>query len=286
MSHALSLSWLELPDGSRFELKGSTTVGRAPGNSLVIDDGLVSRRHALIQAQGEGEFWLVDLGSANGSYVNDRRIFQPAELRAGDAVQFSRVRMTFGTEKVRANHPSAAGLMASTLMSIKTSKCWMMMADIVGSTRLAQQVSAEELPRITGTWFKNCREIIDATRGHMMKYLGDGFFCYWPADSKGPARVSDALARLKVMQDKMSPSFRVVVHHGEAALGSVPTMAELNLHGAEVNFTFRIEKLAGALKQSVMLSEAANAELGLATRFVTSAPVDGFQGSFKFYAPE
>jgi pSer/pThr/pTyr-binding forkhead associated (FHA) protein len=285
MSDALSQSWLDLPDGTRFELHGSTSVGRSPDNALVLHDPLVSRRHALIQVQGEGEFWLVDLGSANGSYLNGRRIAQPAELKAGDEITLSGTVLRFGSERLQADHPSAAGLMASTMMSIKTAKCWMMMVDIVGSTQLAQRMSAEELPVMTGNWFKNCREIIEAHGGHMMKYLGDGFFCYWIANEQSPEQVRGALEQLKLMQDAASPPFRVVVHFGPAVLGSVPTVSELNLHGQEVNFTFRIEKLAGSLRRSVMLSREANEALGLETQLVAKAPVEGFTGTYSFYVP-
>src|SRR5262249_29631447 len=149
---------LELPDGRRIDLRGSASVGRAPENAVVLDDELVSRRHALIQAQ-EGEFWLVDLGSANGSQVNGKRIAQPVKLRPGDVIQISGTRMKFSGGRSNASARSTKPVLASTRMQVKTVKCWFMIADIEGSTKLAQRVSAEELPRITGNWFKNCREI-------------------------------------------------------------------------------------------------------------------------------
>ncbi len=285
MGDLFSQSWLDLPDGSRFPLHGTASVGRAPDNALVLDENLVSRRHALLQAQGEGEFWLVDLGSANGSYLNERRVFQPMALKAGDVIRLSETRLIFGTEAIKAGHPTASGFLASTMMSIRTATCWMMLADIIDSTRLARQVAAEEWPRVTGTWFKTCREVIEAHGGHMMKYLGDGFFCYWIADTETPAQVRAALATLAVMQAEASPPFRIVIHCGGAVLGSVPTVNELNLHGPEVNFAFRIEKLAASLRASVMFSEAASMELGMQTCLKARAPVEGFPGSFSFYVP-
>jgi len=278
-------SWLAFADGRRFDLTGSASLGRAPENAMVLTDEQISRRHAIIQAQGAGEFWLVDLGSANGTYVNGRRVTQPQALHRGDVIRLSGVEMEFHSEILTGAHVVGKQLMASTMMSVKTAQCWMLMADIVGSTRLAQQVSAEELPRITGGWFKSCREVIEVHGGHIMKYLGDGFFCYWEAAPDCAAQIRAALAALKPMQDKASPPFRIVVHLGNAALGSVPTMAEMNLHGPEVNFAFRIEKVAGGLGLPVMFTEAANARLGLETHHVHTCAVEGFSGSFKFFAP-
>jgi class 3 adenylate cyclase len=75
----------------------------------------------------------------------------------------------------------------------------------------------------------------------------------------------------------------VVLHHGKVVLGSVPTLAELNLHGPEVNFAFRIEKIAGALNLPFMLSEPASKRLGLPVRHVHTCAVDGFSSEFRFY---
>lgn len=285
MGDALTQSWLNLADGSRFDLHATTSVGRSPENGLVLQDGQVSRRHAMLQAQGEGEFWLVDLGSANGSYLNGRRIAQPTQLKSGDEITLSGVALRFGSAYLANSQPSADNLMAATMLSIRTAKCWMMMVDIIGSTAMAQTVSAEEWPLITGAWFRNCREIIERNGGEMMKYLGDGFFCYWIADAETPAKVRAALEEFRTMQAAAAPPFRIVLHCAKAVLGSVPTMQELNLHGPEVNFTFRIEKIAGSHNLGVMFSEKANAELGLATEFIVKSKVESYSGEHNFYSP-
>jgi class 3 adenylate cyclase len=62
-------------------------------------------------------------------------------------------------------------------------------------------------------------------------------------------------------------------------------MAEMNLHGPEVNFAFRIEKVAGSLGVPVMFTEAANARLVLETHLLHTCAVEGFSGSFKFFVP-
>ncbi|MET9655026.1 FHA domain-containing protein [Streptomyces sp. NPDC006460] len=49
-------------------------IGRAPDNDLVVDDLVVSRRHAELLAQADGTYWIHDLGSHNGTYLNGRRV--------------------------------------------------------------------------------------------------------------------------------------------------------------------------------------------------------------------
>lgn len=285
MSAPLVNSWLVLPDGGMFELRKSCAVGRAPENDLVLDDDQISRRHAFVQAQGETEFWLVDLGSSNGTYVNGRRIAQPVELKKGDVITMGGSRLVFQSEALSAAHKEGDKLLTSTLLSVKQTGCWMIVADIIGSTHLARRLPPEELPRVTGGWFKSCRQIIDDCGGHITKYLGDGFFCHWEDGDGATANVIRAIEHLDAHQKKSSPAFRFVVHHGPVVIGSVPTMAELNLHGPQVNFAFRMEKLAGRWNEPLLYSEPASERIKLRTWMAHDSEVEGFEGRFRFFAP-
>jgi hypothetical protein len=76
------------PDGSSraVELDGRPlTIGRAPDNGLVINDTRASRHHARLYGRS-GILVLADLGSTNGSWVNDRRIDEMA-LGEGDRIR-------------------------------------------------------------------------------------------------------------------------------------------------------------------------------------------------------
>ncbi len=73
--------------GTRFPLaRGETTIGRGPFCSIVVGDALVSREHAAIHFDGETTE-IRDLGSSNGTYVNDRKIASPQTLQIGDTIQ-------------------------------------------------------------------------------------------------------------------------------------------------------------------------------------------------------
>ena len=62
-------AWLEDGEGKRTPIRGSCSLGRSESNQITLRDDTVSRRHAVIQPQGEHEYWLVDFGSSNGTYV-------------------------------------------------------------------------------------------------------------------------------------------------------------------------------------------------------------------------
>jgi hypothetical protein len=70
-------------------LRSVVTVGRDPGNDIVIDVPSVSRRHARLTYQ-DGWFHVQDLGSANGVVVNGVRVTGSRRIAPGDQVALSR----------------------------------------------------------------------------------------------------------------------------------------------------------------------------------------------------
>ena len=82
--------------GSRFLLDADvTTAGRHPESDIFLDDVTVSRRHAEFRKTADG-FFVRDVGSLNGSYVNRERI-DDAPLQGGDEVQIGKFRLVFLT---------------------------------------------------------------------------------------------------------------------------------------------------------------------------------------------
>jgi pSer/pThr/pTyr-binding forkhead associated (FHA) protein len=74
------------PAGAILTLRGeSMVVGRDGGCDQVIDAPMVSGRHARLTRKG-ATVWVEDLGSANGTFVNGRRIDRPTPVSAGDRI--------------------------------------------------------------------------------------------------------------------------------------------------------------------------------------------------------
>jgi pSer/pThr/pTyr-binding forkhead associated (FHA) protein len=69
------------------------TIGRRPDSDVFLDDVTVSRDHALL-VRRSGEFYLDDLGSLNGTYVNRRRI-ESQKLSDGDELQVGKYKLSF-----------------------------------------------------------------------------------------------------------------------------------------------------------------------------------------------
>jgi pSer/pThr/pTyr-binding forkhead associated (FHA) protein len=75
----------------RFETHEARSVGRDLGSDVLIQDAGVSRHHAVFTLE-EGELWVEDLHSQNGTFVNTRRVHR-VRLKAGDIVTFGRTHL-------------------------------------------------------------------------------------------------------------------------------------------------------------------------------------------------
>ncbi len=82
----------------RFEVGGGGILGRERGAvQFLLDHPHVSRRHACLKVDGD-DVVLTDLGSANGTYVNGRRISEPALLQPGDRIDVGPFALRFDGE--------------------------------------------------------------------------------------------------------------------------------------------------------------------------------------------
>jgi len=80
--------------GSKFLIdKDLTTAGRHPESDIFLDDVTVSRRHAEFR-RDDGKFYIHDVGSLNGTYVNRQRVDE-AQLVTGDELQIGKFKLTF-----------------------------------------------------------------------------------------------------------------------------------------------------------------------------------------------
>ena len=84
------------PDGQTVLGPTSLTIGREPGNQLVVNDAKASSHHAEIRPDGRG-YSIIDLGSTNGTFVNEQRLLPNVTrpLQSGDIVRIGDTRFTY-----------------------------------------------------------------------------------------------------------------------------------------------------------------------------------------------
>lgn len=75
--------------GKNFDLEQELTIGRSDKCHIILDDTYVSQVHARIFARGDS-YYLEDLGSTNGTYLNRKRVAGATELQRGDRVKIGK----------------------------------------------------------------------------------------------------------------------------------------------------------------------------------------------------
>lgn len=82
-----------------------TTIGRSARNDLCVEDPFTSRLHAEVRRQGD-HFWISDLGSANGTYLNGQRLTAAVQLRDRDRIRLGETEIEYSD---RADTAPASG---------------------------------------------------------------------------------------------------------------------------------------------------------------------------------
>ena len=276
-------AWLESPGRERILLEGNCSLGRSAGNDVVIESSTASRRHCIIHLQNVGEFWLIDLGSSNGTFLNKRRVHQPVRLSDNDQLTVGDAPFTFRQPEEITNERRTL-IEEQTIRETANIPVWLLVADIENFTPLSRSLASDKLALLVGSWVAACKTIVEEHQGEIDKYLGDGFLAYWRDDENAAGNIAAGLTKLKELQ-KVEPRFRLVLHYGLVSSGGVRAMGEESLIGKEVIFVFRMEKLAGSLGIDLLASEAAQKKLVdvLPAQPAGTHELKGFDGRFEFF---
>lgn len=80
----------QLHAGETFNVLPVTAVGRDLSNTIVLSDAAISGEHCLLSLR-DGQWWIEDLGSRNGTYLNGVRVTRPLTVSPGDAISLGRI---------------------------------------------------------------------------------------------------------------------------------------------------------------------------------------------------
>src|ERR1700676_829011 len=93
----------KLPNGAELQVTADMSVGRSPDSGLRLVEGSPSRKHALLSISADS-VWVQDLGSTNGTFVNDKRIDGKVKLNSNDKVRFDIEEFLF---RIESDEPQA-----------------------------------------------------------------------------------------------------------------------------------------------------------------------------------
>lgn len=250
-------------------LQDFNLIGRSQDATIRVQDAGISRQHATLRREGR-YYWITDLGSANGTYVNDVPVTAARALRAGDRVQFGTCAFLFDQDDTDSSR-TTTGLQTQVISStppLKTIEATLLVGDLRDFTRISSQLTAEEVGNMLREWYADCENILKPRGATIDKFIGDGVFAYWPkGDAKSRAMAAESAQLLSRPEASHSATRRWVsnnlgieiqcnvgLHVGEVALGAMGRGMNTAV-GEAVNVTFRIESLTRKLGTPVLASK-------------------------------
>jgi len=263
-------------------LQGAFTIGRGSASDLVLKDARVSRGHALLRPLGRGNYFLLDLGSANGTFLNGRLVTAPVQLADGDAIVIADCTLTFESPDQR---PITSPLTADydstmeTVSNVSTEAISILVVDIRNFTRLSETLPPKELPSFIGSWFRDASAVIESHGGVIDKFIGDAVMAYWlpaadlPAQlARGPLDSAIELVeaarlyhgQLVARHPELSFAVGCGIHMGEAMFGNIggSSRRDFTAIGDCVNIAFRFESKSKELARAIVVSEEIKAAVG------------------------
>jgi adenylate cyclase len=262
----------ELISGERHQLREVSLIGRGEGAAIHLTDASVSRHHASIRHE-DASFWIVDLGSANGTFVNGIAVTAARALRHGDQLRFGNAVLLFEESGPTSSpHPLDEKTQISRLVPepAKGVPVTMLVADLKGFTAICALLTAEQVADLLREWYADCDTILKRYGATIDKFIGDGVFAYWhgtePEIRMKALLAAEALRAVEAVPASPTRAFlqsrhgirldcRVGMHLGQAAVGSMGKGINTAL-GDAVNIAFRIEGLTRALDRPILVSAA------------------------------
>jgi len=253
--------------GVEYSLEDFTLLGRSPDATIRLTDAGVSRQHATIRRDGT-LYWVSDLGSANGSFVNDVAVTTARALRHGDRIQLGTCVFIFETDEGDASQNTGSGtqMLHTIALPMRTVKATLLVGDLRNFTSISAQLSAEQVATMLREWYADCERILKPRGAIIDKFIGDGVFAYWIGDSLEIRAQATEAARLlsspdasespvrKMMRDEMNMEVycHIGINIGDVALGAMGRGVNTAV-GEAVNVTFRIESLTRKLQVPVLV---------------------------------
>ena len=247
--------------GKQVKINKILTIGRVETNDLYIKEKTVSKEHAVIK-ELEEKYFLIDVGSTNGTFLNHKKINIPTELTSGDLIQFGNVQVVFN--QADENDDDDRTLLANDDYIVNSI---VLVSDIKGYTRFSEVVPIVVVKSYMSNWVKGISKIIQNNLGFVDKIIGDCLYARWDTqvDSTHVKLALSSIFQIHLLTKKLNKQFLdeydynlsigAAIHVGEVILGDSDFLP--SGISDTVNTTFRLESYTREFGADLILSNDA-----------------------------
>ncbi len=227
----------------------------------------------MLQRTDDGEYYLIDLGSRNGTFVNGRRVSIPVRLRNSDQLTVGQTDLVFyspaqvdrdESTEFDSEDGATAVLSLRRLISV-------VVVDIRQFTVLTRQLDEQILSELIGTWFRQAGNIIRNADSWVDKYIGDAVMAVWFHKSEVASpdeirNICQALSQLAEMTQTLNAQYTLPfpvqigagVNTGYAMVGNTGSgdRPDYTALGDTVNAAFRLESSTKEIGKDIAFGES------------------------------
>lgn len=242
---------------NKIELEEDVSIGRDKNkNELVIDEGTVSRNHAIIKKIGE-KFYIIDLGSSNGTYKDGKRVHSPVLLEDKSVIQCGNTQILYYDDMESDEDETLLAFSSNFVVN-----SIVLVADIKGYTNFSQNASIQVVSKIMSAWLKEVNSVVVETNGYVDSFIGDCVYARWDnlTDKQTAKNVIQVAKKINdltkqisydVTKGEFDLSVGVGINMGEVIVGADTGNTGL---GDTINTAFRFESATRGLEVDVVLS--------------------------------
>ncbi len=251
------------------------SIGRHPQCTVVItDDANVSRKHALVQQESSGEYYLSDLGSRNGTTRNGLPVTAPTPLHDGDSFTIGSHRFVFHQTVVRVAESDE--FQDATDVLVVERMISILVLDIRNYTGLARELGETRVSEVMNKLFHESGQLLKTNGSWAQKYIGDSVMAFWVHDDeKGTPRevrqIFQSIIHLARVITNLNTEFALArplafgvgVNSGLAVTGNMGSagLTDHTAMGDAVNKAFRLEAATKEVGKEILLGSSTYALL-------------------------
>ncbi len=251
--------------------KTVTMIGRDVHNDISVEDLTVSRSHAMVRRIGHDDYYLIDSGSANGSFLNGSRIAMPSLLKNSDQIRIGSLEISFVQEQKSISGNNMQSMQETVVSDTpEINEITILVADIRGFTTLSERIDIRTLTKMMNAWFSQVSDIIVRNGGLVDKFIGDCVFARWQAgadDKLTIYRILNAAVEINKVTTNISQDFPAVTENIRIGVGintgaaSISAGQDNSAIGDAVNLAFRLESATKVIGKDLVMSECAYKDL-------------------------
>ena len=256
---------LSLADKSTFR------IGRGDANDLQLKFSWVSRQHAMIQKESNGTYNIIDLGSANGTFVNGRHIQAITKLHRGDRIGIGQTILVFFQEDIETTTGCSTLLDEQTVAFVNRQIVTVLVSDLRDFTRLSEKIGDSLTTKILQVWNTKVNDLVNAHDGVVDKFIGDAVMALW-IGGPGPRFSIRQALRTALAIEKLTCQLHekitgipwplrtgAAINTGDVVVGNIGggNRREFTVIGDAVNVVFRLEEMTGQAGFDLLLGEEA-----------------------------